>query len=479
LSRPKIEVCSSEQLKRVITHLWDNRLDFAKEIIGMKPTDQQAEALIALDSHDEVAHKAGHGIGKSSVSAALILHYMSCRPFPKIPCTAPSRHQLHDVLWSELSKWHRSMKASDVGKMFSDMCVWQKEKFFHRDHPEEWFAAARTATKENPEALQGFHADYILKITDEASAIPEDVFDVLEGAHGMQETKLYMPGNPTRLEGTFYNAFHKSKDFYYRISSSTLDSPIVPANYAKKMAAKYGTDSNIYRIRVLGEFPKQDGDSYIPFDLVQSALVREGIEDDLSYPLVLGVDVARFGDDDTVILPRRGNKTYEYKILRHKDTMATVGEVARMANRLKANMIFVDVIGVGAGVYDRLNQLGYPVTPVNASESPATKPEVFRKQRDELWGLCLDWLETKCVRLWDNDEGDLAGELTTPKYSESNGKIIIESKQEMKKRGVASPNIADALNLTFALPSSEIMPIDTMGIDSVQSEQPFDSEAGY
>jgi len=481
LTRPRIEVCTDEQLKRVITHLWDNRLDFAKEIIGMKPTSQQIEVLNAMDEHDDVVHKAGHGIGKSAISAALILHYMSCRHEARVVCTAPSKHQLNDVLWSELSKWHRSMKVSDVGKMFADMFIWQKEKFFHRDFPATWFAATRTATKDNPEGIQGFHAEYVLKIFDEASAVPEAIYDVLEGATGTQETKKYMPGNPTRLDGTFYKAFNDKNlsNFYFKISSSCIDSPIAPKDYAVKMAAKYGVDSNIYRIRVLGEFPKQDGDSFIPFDLVQSALVREGVTEDLSYPLVLGVDVARFGDDDTVILPRRGNRTYEYKILRHKNTMETVGEVARMANKLKANMIFVDVIGVGAGVYDRLNQLGYPVTPVNAAESPATQPELYRKQRDELWGKCRDWLETKCVRLWDNEKGDLAGELTTPKYSIPNGKIVIESKDEMKKRGVASPNIADALNLTFALPSSEVGAIDIVGFDNVQSEQPFDSEAGY
>lgn len=466
-----------ERLVEISRDFWNDRVGFVKAIFKITPTEQQGAALVGLDNNDYVSIRSGHGCGKSTVESWAAWHYLSCRPFPKIPCTAPSKHQLYDVLWAEMSKWHRQMNP-----YYRNMFEWTKERVFHVDFPEEWFAAARTATKENPDALQGIHAKYVLRIIDEASGVCEPVFEVSDGAHGSIETKELMCGNPTRLEGTFFWSHTKLKDNYLTLGWSVLDSPIAPKNYAPRMERKYGKNSNIYRVRVLGQFPLADGDSYIPFGLVEDAKHRE-ILPQKDQPIVLGVDVARFGDDETVIAIRQGDEFKPYHRLQGKNTMEVSGYVANLANSLtpRPSQISIDVIGIGAGVYDRLEEQGFPVVGVNVSEAPALDPDHYRRLRDELWGHARKWLEARRGKIWDNGDEDLLGQWTTPKYSfTSDGKLIMETKDDMKKRGFSSPNIADAHNLTFASPMSNyVKPEELPGGEDEEGYQPFDVEVGY
>ncbi len=464
----------NDQLVEISRSFWNDRVGFVKTIFKTTPTEQQGNALRALDTEDFISVASGHGCGKSTVEAWLIWHYLCCRYFPKIPCTAPSKHQLYDVLWAEISKWHRKMSP-----IYRFQFEWTKEKVFNVDFPEEWFAAARTATKENPDALQGIHADYVLRVVDEASGVPEPIFEVSDGAHGKIETKEIMCGNPTKLEGTFFRSHHKDKDHYRTFQWSCLDSPIAPKRYAIRMERKYGKDSNIYRVRVLGLFPLADGDSFIPFYLVEDARHRDIIPQ-VGMPVVFGVDVARYGDDSTVIAIRQGDEFKPYHTLRNKNNMEVAGYVAALANDHKPTQIFIDVIGVGAGVHDRLEELGYPVVGINVSEAPAYSTNKYRRLRDELWGNMRTWLEARRGKLWDNSEEDLLGQITTPKYSmTSNGLIVIESKDDLKKRGFESPNIADAHNLTFAMPVSYYTKPDTGMYDDEEDNRPFDPEVGY
>lgn len=464
--------------KDVIKAFWDDRVSFVKHIIGVVPTDQQGDALHRLDTSDHVTISSGHGCGKSAVEAWAILHYMACRPFPKIPCTAPSKHQLYDVLWAELAKWHRQMREP-----FRSQFCWTKEKFFHKEHPEEWFAVARTAVKENPEALQGFHADYVFQVLDEASGIPETIFEVASGAHGRVETKELLCGNPTRLSGTFYLSHHEHKNLYAGATWSCLESPIVDSRFAERVRQRYGEDSNVYRVRVLGRFPLREGDAFIPYDLAFEAISREMLPQ-TGMPKVFGLDVARYGQDESVLAIRQGDEFHPFHVLRGKSTMELTGFVAQMANQEKPVQIFVDVIGIGSGVYDRLEELGFPVCAINVAELPAVDARKYRRLRDELWGLMRDWLETRRGRISDNADLDLVGQLTTPKYRfTSRGGIVIETKDEMRKRGLGSPNVADAHILTFAQPvSSYQKESDAFWNDlyePVAAYAPMDRETGY
>jgi phage terminase large subunit len=475
-----------DRIKKVVSELWNNRVDFVKYIIlgeGSKivPTSQQIDTLRAVDNNKFVAVKSGHGIGKTSALAWIIWHYLMCRPHPRVICTAPSKHQLYDVLWSELFKWHRFMMRHPIGTLFANQFELQNETVFHKDYKKDWFAVARTAKRDNPDALQGFHADYVMRILEEASGIPDNIFEVLEGAHGMKESVEIRVGNPTKLTGEFYRSFNKEGRFFKKLTHSCINSPIVPKRYIDRMRNKYGETSNMYRVRVLGEFPSSESDSFIPFDFAYSALNRD-IDSQAGKKKVLGCDIGR-GGDETVLMPRQGDEFYKWHTLRNRDTMQTVSYIAHLANQEKFDNIFIDVIGIGAGVYDRLREMGFPVIAVNVAEAPSMNLFQYNRLRDELWGMARDWLEARRGKIWDNSEDqDFIAQWTTPKYKIlSNGKIQIESKDDMKKRGVSSPNIADAANLTFALPTADYNKyVDNFDDNDYNSgKDVLDKEVGY
>jgi hypothetical protein len=226
----------------------------------------------------------------------------------------------------------------------------------------------------------------------------------------------------------------------------------VSPNYAKNIADEYGEDSNVFRVRVLGEFPLAEDDAVIPLGWIEDAMVRDispSVEG-----VVWGLDVARFGDDSTALAKRRGNVLLEpVKEWKKADLMQTVGRVAKEYRETpigqQPHAINVDVIGLGGGVVDRLRELGLPVRGINVGEQAAMDPLRYMRLRDELWFEARRWFESKAVAMPRDDR--LAAELIGPKYGhESSGKLKVESKSDMKKRGVRSPNLADAFCLTFA-----------------------------
>jgi hypothetical protein len=482
----RVTVETDRRIAEIVRELFDDRVGFVKHIIGANPKPNQLQLLEDFDKHNFICIRSGINTGKSASESWLILHYMATRPESKTLCTSPSKDQLYNVLWSELNMWHKRMHP-----LFRDMFIWQKTHFVHKDHP-HWFATARTATKDNPGSLAGIHARYVMRIIDEAPSVFDGAFEYIEGATGTEETKELMCGNPTHLTGTFYDAFHASSSAYHLIHWNCLDNleskgGMVPDRVVERIAKKYGTESNMYKIRVLGDFPDRDGDSYIPFEWVQDALQRD-IPDQRDYGKVFGCDIARYGSDDTVIAIRQGDMFHPYHVLKNKSTMETAGYIAKLANEQKPVALFIDVIGIGAGVFDRLEELGYPVIPVNVAESPALDDRRYHRLRDELWGNMRDWLESRRGRLWDNADNELLGQLTTPRYQilNSSGKVRIETKDEMKKRlgaDGASPNIADAHNLTFAQPVSEYRKEVDEFFTHQHDEGAFafalDDEAGY
>jgi hypothetical protein len=420
---------------------------FAVDVFGATPTDQQWEASRAIVERRRVSIRSGHGTGKSAFMAWCVLWFMSCYYPCKVPSTAPTSHQLEDILWAEIAKWHAAMRER-VPQLANEF-EWTKERFYLKSNPNESFAVARTARPERPEALQGFHSENILFLIDEASGVAENVFQVAEGALSTEGAFVVMVANPTREEGYFYDSHHKMRDRWAALHWDGEQSPMVSRQYVDDMRAKYGVDSPIYQVRVKGNFATAT-DGVIPLSLCEAARVRE-VQPIASAPVIWGLDVARFGDDSTALAKRKGNvqlePTREWYGL---DTMQVAGMIAAEYRdaREKPWCINVDVIGIGAGVVDRLEELGLPVRGINVAESASASIKYMRL-RDELWFLGREWLEARDCRLADDDE--LIGELVTPKYKiESSGKIKVESKDDMKKRGVASPNRADAWLLTFA-----------------------------
>jgi len=318
------------------------------------------------------------------------------------------------------------------------------------ERPNESFAVARTSRPENPEALQGFHSDNILFLIDEASGVHEKVFQVAEGALSTEGAFVVMAANPTREDGYFYETHHKMRDRWAALHWDGEDSPMVSKAYVEDMQKKYGVDSPIYQVRVKGNFATA-ADGVIPLSWCTAAQERE-IQVVSSAKEIWGLDVARFGDDSTALAKRKGNIQVEpTKEWYGKDLMQTAGLIKMEYDNTpyKPVAINVDVIGIGAGVVDRLRELGLPVYGVNVAETSSVEDK-YARQRDELWFKGREWLEAKDCKLSPDDDA-LVAELTTAKYSLlSNGKLKVEGKDEMKKRGIKSPNRADAWLLTFA-----------------------------
>jgi len=391
--------------------------------------------------------RSGHGTGKSTTQAWLILWFLLFYRDLKIPVTANSSDQLRDVLFAEIAKWHRELPP-----FLRDLLELNTERVFVKSDPESSFAVARTARPERPEALQGFHANTLVFFVEEASAIEDVIFEVAGGALSSEGSWVFLFGNPTRTSGYFHRSFHANRDQWRTYHIPCQISSRVSEDYPKQIAAEYGEQSNVYRVRVLGEFPLSDDNSVISLGLIEAAVNREVSPNDMA--IVWGLDVARFGDDTTALAKRRGNVLLEPVVEWKKlDLMQTTGVIMKLwhetppENRPAA--INVDVIGLGAGVVDRLRELGLPVRGVNVGEAAATSPERFMRLRDELWWKARDWFDSRSVVIPEDDA--LISELVGPTYKlESSGKIKIESKDDMKKRGIKSPNKADAFCLTFA-----------------------------
>ena len=421
----------------------DEPVLFVTEVLGADPLPWQREFLMHVAKGERrISVRAGHGVGKSTACAWLLLWHMFTRMPQKSVCTAPTAGQLFDALFSEVKHWAQKLPEPlrDTIEIFSDRIV-------QRGAPESSFISARTSSAERPEALAGIHSENVLIIVDEASAVPEPVFEAAAGSMSGHSATTVLIGNPTRNTGLFFKTHHQLSSDWQTMHVSCLDNRLVAKDFIKQIAATYGETSNAYRVRVLGEFALRDDDSLIPADLVDSAMIRD-IALDTTQDLIYGVDVARFGSDRTVICKRRGNVVIEFRHWSGEDLMSTVGRIVHEANTDKPYEICVDSIGLGGGVADRLRELGYNVRDVNVSESNALNQQAA-KLRDELWIAAKDWLETRSVKLPKDDE--LRQELIGPTYSfTSNGKIKVEGKSEMKRRGLRSPDLADSLCLSFA-----------------------------
>lgn len=426
---------------------------FVKQVFGVTPEPWQEEALKEVAKSRRIAIKSGHGVGKTALLAWIIIWWLVCFHPARAACTANTANQLSDVLWGEIDKWLRRMPEE-----LRELLDYKSDKVEFREDPKATYAVARTARREQPEAFQGIHQKNMLFIADEASGIDDIIFEVGRGAMSSEGAKTILTGNPTRTSGYFYDAFHKNRGLWSTMTVPCSVSSQVSSSYIEECKEEYGEDSNMYRVRVLGEFPVEGDDTIIPLHLCESAVNRDvGVIDSVS---VWGLDVARFGDDRTALAKRRGNHLLEpLKFWKNKDTMQVCGLISNEWNETpkseRPEIIYVDAIGLGAGVADRLNEVGLPAYAVNVAEVPAVGDK-FMRLRDELWWSGREWFRSMQVKIPKDDR--LIGELSLPTYSfTSGGKIKAESKEEVKKRTARgagdlgkSPDLADAFLLTFA-----------------------------
>lgn len=454
-------------LQERFRHWRDNPDDFVREVFtgdpslpDVVPEPWQVEALRAIAAENRIAIRSGHGVGKTTFLAWAILWFLLTHYPAKIPATAPTAHQLEDVLWAELAAWHRRLHPA-----LRQLVTLKSGRLDFTAAPEESFAVARTARREQPEAFQGFHAKHLLFIGDEASGIDDIVFQVGEGAMSTPNAKTILTGNPTRTQGYFYDAFHPvaGQRRWWTLKVGCDESSRVDPDYIEDMKARYGEDSNVYRVRVLGEFPKQDDDVVIPLEWIEQAKARD--VEPIVGPVVWGVDVARYGSDRSAVAKRMMNHLLEPVVSwSQADLMQTTGRIVAMyettIGHRRPKQILVDAIGYGAGVADRLKEQGLPAIAVNVSEKPGIG-ERYLRQRDELWFKAREWFQERDAVICDDET--LIGELSSIRYTfTSNGKIRVEGKDEMKKRGLRSPDcfVAGTLVLT---PQGE-RPIETLQV---------------
>lgn len=456
---------------------------YARQRLGLNPTKQQQRLLEAIAPPGaKVSVRAGHGVGKSGSISSAIWWHLECFDYCRVPCTAPTASQLYNVLWAELAKWQRrgdeQARKSGLPEplWLSNLFARTQDRLADIGSPTDWYAVARTSRREAPDALQGFHASdvtitdddkavqrseaggAIMFVIEEASGVPDEIFEVAEGALSSHGARLIMAGNPTKNSGFFARSHKQDRALYTALHFRCADSPLVDASYRPNLIRKYGADSNVVRVRADGEFPKQEDDVLISLEMTEAALEREAAHDP-SAKRILGVDVARYGDDRTVFLLRTGRNVEHIEVRSKQDTMETAGQALHLWRKWKADSIHVDVVGLGAGVADRLREQKAPVVDVNVAE---TAPDRKRgtteaqpwKLRDYLWLEMSEWFRDEHPSLADVERDhaeDLAGEVASVRYAlDSSGRLVIESKDAMKKRGLRSPDLADALGLTFA-----------------------------
>lgn len=393
-----------------------------------------------------IAKRSGHGVGKSAALAWMATHHILTRFPQKTVITSASAPQLWDSLAAECKSTIKGLPED-----LANLLEVQSEGIYLRAAPDDSFISFRVSKPETPETMAGVHSDNVLLIADEASGIPEVVFEAASGSMSGHNAITVLAGNPVRTSGFFFNAFHKDRSNWWIQHVSCVGHPNVTPKFIEQMKERYGEDSNAYRVRVLGEFPTGDDDTVIPFEHAEAALKRE-VTAHLVKP-IWGLDVARFGNDSSALCRRRGNVLERpTEIRKGYDTMQVVGWVKSEWDMTlpsdRPSEILADSIGIGSGVVDRLSELGLPARGINVSET-AAMTESYVNLRAELWFKGAEWLGRKDCNL-AGDEA-LVAELVQPRFKyASNGKRQVESKDDMKKRGVKSPNRADAFLLTLA-----------------------------
>lgn len=434
-------------LEEFVREYRDDPVKFVVEVLGANPLPYQAEFLQAIaDGERKMSVRSGHGTGKSTSASWAMLWYVLLRFPNKVVVTAPTSGQLFDALFAELKRW-----INELPPQLKPMLTVKSDRVELTAAPSEAFISARTSRAETPEALAGVHSENVLLVVDEASGVPEKVFEAAAGSMSGHAATTILLSNPTRSSGTFFESQTRLSGSYWTRRWSCVDSPLVSDEFVDEMRLRYGEDSNAFRIRVLGEFPLADDDTIIPFHLVEAATQRD-IELDEDAATTWGLDVARFGSDKTVLAKRQGSTITEVNGWQGLDLMQTVGRVKAeydgLPGHLRPREIMVDVIGMGGGVVDRLRELGLPVRGINVAESPSMG-DTYTNLRAELWFKMRGWLEQRGAKLPKNEQ--LIAELTSIRYSfASSGKMKAEGKDEMRKRGLSSPDYADAVCLTLA-----------------------------
>jgi hypothetical protein len=398
---------------------------------------------------------SGRGIGKSALVSWLVHWMLSTRIGSTTIVSANSEAQLRSVTWAEITKWLAMAMNSHWFEIAATRIMPAKwiTELVERDLKKGtryWAVEGRLWSEENPDAYAGVHNwDGVMLIFDEASGIPDSIWSVSDGFFTENTPHRFHVAfsNPRRNTGYFYETFNSKRSFWRTRNIDARDVEGTDKNLYQRIIDEYGADSYQANVEVYGQVPSEGDDQFIPVNLVDDAMKRPKHKDETA-PITIGVDPARFGSDATVIAVRQGRDLVAIKRLRGADTMEVVGHVIDAIEEYKPALTVIDEGGLGAGVVDRLKEQRYKVRGVNFGNK-AQKQLMYGNKRAEMWGAMRDWLKTASVPLDRFLKSDLIGPKTKP---DSKGTLFLESKKDMKARGLASPDAADAIAVTFAFP---------------------------
>lgn len=440
----------------------ENPVAFVYDVFHVEPDAWQRKVLEAFPSQDfnkqRMSMQACVGPGKSALLAWVgwnfLLCYGSDGEHPKAAAVSITSDNLADNLWAEFSKWQSR------SQLLLDTFQWTKTRIFAKNHPETWFISARSWPKTaNPEeqgrVLSGLHSRFVLYLIDESGDIPPAVLRAAEqGLSNCEWGKIMQAGNPTSLEGMLYLAsnLQREKWFIVRITSDPDDpmrTPRVDIEWAREQIKTYGRDNPWVMSSILGMFPPASINSLLGQEEVLAAMKRAPkFHDYESSQRRIGVDVARFGDDRTVLFPRQGLMAYKPSEMRNARSNDIAARLLKMKSDFGSEMEMIDDTGgYGAGVIDFYLQAGHAAIPVCYS-GKAIDPRYYNK-RSEIWFEMAKWVKRGGAL---PDVPELVKELSAPTYTFFGGKLRLEEKDQIKKRLGFSPDFGDALANTFALP---------------------------
>ena len=436
---PQGEHCSSPAL-------------FAEEVLGITSLwSKQKEVLDTLGTHARVAVKSGNGLGKGFSAAISILWFLYCEDEAVVLSTAPTFRQVRHVLWREVHRLYRNARYDLGGKLLDTRLEISEGRY------------ALGLSADGADEFQGFHSPNMLIVVDEAEGVEETIYEAIESVMTSENCKLLLIGNPTTMEGSFRRAFYEDSELYQTITISALESPnvlqgrsvvrgLVTRKWVEERGRVWGAGNPVYQARVLGEFPDQGEDTLIPLSVVEEAVARDftpspALPNQGEENVVIAVDVARFGSDKSVILRRRGMAVEDIQAYRGLDTMNLAGHVANAIQLHKPAVVMIDEVGIGAGVVDRLREQGYHVQGVNVGMAAQDSEHYANLRAEGFWDLHNLFLRGDVTIPPD---GELVGQLAGLRYTfNSLGRVVMESKEEVRRRGGASPDKADAMMLAF------------------------------
>ena len=398
---------------------------------------------------------SGRGIGKSALVSWLEHWMLSTRIGATVIVSANSESQLRSVTWAEITKW-LSMSINshwfEVSATRVMPAKWLTE-LVERDLKKGtryWGVEGRLWSAENPDAYAGVHNyDGVMVIFDEASGIDDSIWSVTSGFFTENTPNRFWLAfsNPRRNSGYFYEAFHSKREFWKNRNIDARQVEGTDKNVYEQIIDEYGADSVQAHVEVYGMFPNASDDQFISVNVVDEAMQREKYKDNTA-PIIIGVDPARFGSDSTVIAVRQGRDVIAIKRHKGDDTMETVGRVIEAIEEYQPALVNIDEGGLGAGVVDRLKEQRYKIKGVNFGNK-AKNSMMYGNKRAEMWGDMREWLKSASIPGDRYLKSDLISPMMKP---DSKGSIFLESKKDMRARGLASPDAADAIALTFAFP---------------------------